>query len=89
MSIHEQELTNETSLPSVDSETESIMQKVIETEFASQTVIMVMHRLRYVTRFDRVCLVKEGELVECDSPSTLLAGDSEFAQFFTAFMKEH
>ncbi|OJJ47369.1 hypothetical protein ASPZODRAFT_64884 [Penicilliopsis zonata CBS 506.65] len=68
----------------VDRETESIMQEVIETEFTKQTVIMVMHRLRYITRFDRVALMKKGELVECDSPSALLARESEFKEFYTA-----
>ncbi|KAJ5627096.1 hypothetical protein N7528_004523 [Penicillium herquei] len=63
----------------VDRETESLMQQVIETEFTNQTVIMVMHRLRYVTQFDRVALMRNGELVECDSPSALLARDSDFA----------
>ncbi|KAJ5720496.1 uncharacterized protein N7483_008430 [Penicillium malachiteum] len=73
----------------VDRETESLMQQVIETEFTNQTVIMVMHRLRYVARFDRVALMRSGELVECDSPSALLARDSEFAGFYTSFMGSH
>ncbi|KAJ5765749.1 hypothetical protein N7520_005308 [Penicillium odoratum] len=73
----------------VDRETESIMQEVIETEFTNQTVIMVMHRLHYITRVDRVALMKNGELVECDSPSALLARDSEFAGFYAAFNGSH
>ncbi|KAJ5642801.1 hypothetical protein N7490_006801 [Penicillium lividum] len=73
----------------VDRETESIMQKVIETEFTNRTVISVTHRLRYITRVDRVVLMKNGELVECDSPSALIARNSEFAEFFTAFRESH
>ncbi|KAL1869218.1 hypothetical protein Plec18167_007884 [Paecilomyces lecythidis] len=69
----------------VDRETEAIMQEVIETEFANRTVIMVTHRLRYIARFDRVALIKNGELVECDSPAALLARESEFASFLGAF----
>lgn len=65
------------------------MQQVIETEFASQTVVMIMHRLRYVDHFDRVVLMKEGKLVECDSPAALLARNSEFAQIFAACMKKY
>lgn len=61
------------------------MQEVIETEFANRTVIMVTHRLRYIARFDRVALIKNGELVECDSPAALLARESEFASFLRAF----
>lgn len=74
------ELTND----SVDRETESITQKVIETEFANKTIIAVTHRLRYITESDRVALIKNGELVEFDSPSALLARESELAGFFTA-----
>ncbi|KAJ5702177.1 hypothetical protein N7488_009725 [Penicillium malachiteum] len=73
----------------VDRETESLMQQVIETEFTNQTFIIVMHRLRYVTQFDRVALLQNGELVECDSPSALLARDSEFAGFYASFMGSH
>ncbi|KAJ5592008.1 uncharacterized protein N7459_002377 [Penicillium hispanicum] len=69
---------------SVDWETEDAMQGIIEREFASQTIVSVMHRLRYIERFDRVALLKRGRLVECDSPQALLARDSEFRAFYQA-----
>lgn len=74
---------------SVDRETESIMQQVIETEFTTHTVISVMHRLRYVTQFDRVALMQNGEVVECDSPTALLGRDSKFAGLYAAFTGSH
>lgn len=69
---------------SVDWETEATMQSIIEGEFASQTVISVIHRLRYIEKFDRVALMRHGRLVEFDSPKVLLEGPSEFQAFYRA-----
>jgi ABC-type multidrug transport system fused ATPase/permease subunit len=63
------------------------MQEVIEKEFAEQTVIAVIHRFTYVNRFDRVVLMKNGELVECDSPMALLERDSEFRKLYMALQR--
>ena len=41
---------------SVDAETESIMQEIIDKDFAQQTVIAVVHHFRYIDRFDQVML---------------------------------
>lgn len=60
------------------------MQEVIDREFAQQTVIAVMHRLRYIERYDRVALLKHGEMIECGSPTTLLGQDSEFRRVYTS-----
>ncbi|KAJ5781356.1 hypothetical protein N7457_006516 [Penicillium paradoxum] len=73
---------------SVDWETEAKIQDIIEQEFASHTVISVLHRLRYVEQFDRVVLMKQGRLVECDRPQTLLATRSEFRDFYDARQSE-
>ncbi|KAJ5140959.1 hypothetical protein N7448_004367 [Penicillium atrosanguineum] len=73
---------------SVDWDTEAIMQNIIEKDFASQTVISVMHRLRYIERFDRVALLKHGRLVEFDTPQALLARPSEFRSFYHAKQME-
>lgn len=52
------------------------MQDVIETDFRDQTVISVLHRFRYIGRFDRVIVLKDGKQAECDSPQVLLERDS-------------
>lgn len=67
---------------SVDHETEDIMQEVIEREFASHTVLAVMHRLRLIDRYDRVAVLNAGALVELESPAALLARDSLFRQLY-------
>ena len=48
------------------------MQDVIDTEFAQQTVLAVMHRLRFVRRFDKVIVLNAGRVAEFDSPGKLL-----------------
>lgn len=63
------------------------MQDVIEREFDQQTVIAVVHRFRYIGRFDRVVLLNHGDLVECDSPTALLSRDSAFRKLYTALQK--
>lgn len=73
---------------SMDWETESIMQSVIDTEFAEQTVIAVIHRFRYIGRFDRVMLLKQGRLVENDAPGVLMSYDSEFSRLYRASKME-
>ncbi|PCG93312.1 ABC transporter, integral membrane type 1 [Penicillium occitanis (nom. inval.)] len=68
---------------SVDWRTEAIMQDIMDTEFASsQTVIAILHRLRHIDRFDRIVLLKRGQIVECDSPRALLERNSEFRKLF-------
>lgn len=69
---------------SVDGETESKMQELIETELASQTVLAVVHRFRFIDRFDRVAVLKDGNLVECDKPQNLLGRDTEFRRLYNA-----
>ncbi|KAJ5383264.1 ABC transporter integral membrane type 1 [Penicillium concentricum] len=72
---------------SVDSETEAIMQDIIEKEFSQQTIIAVVHRHRYIHWFDRVMLLKHGELVECDGAEALLQRDSDLRKLYLAFQE--
>ncbi|KAK4204615.1 P-loop containing nucleoside triphosphate hydrolase protein [Triangularia verruculosa] len=67
---------------SVDDETETIMQGVIDCEFKAQTVIAVVHRFKHIHKFDRVAVLKKGVLVECDSPHNLMGQDSEFRRLY-------
>ncbi|KAL2884121.1 hypothetical protein SGCOL_000058 [Colletotrichum sp. CLE4] len=69
---------------SVDQDTEDKMQRIIEEEFSDQTVVSVIHRLRFIEKYDRVLLLKQGEAVEWDTPNTLLATESEFKKLFAA-----
>lgn len=72
---------------SVDHETEIIMQEIVDSEFKHTTVLAVMHRLEHVTKYDKVALLDEGELVEFDAPSKLMAEESRFAELWMSSSK--
>ncbi|PLW46988.1 hypothetical protein PCANC_06527 [Puccinia coronata f. sp. avenae] len=57
----------------VDPETDGQMQAVIRKGFMSVTVLVVAHRLNTVLECDRVLVVDQGQVLEFDSPRTLMA----------------
>ncbi|OAA71991.1 ABC transporter [Akanthomyces lecanii RCEF 1005] len=70
---------------SVDSATEQQIQDIVEREFKQSTVVMVTHRLSGIRRFDRVAVLKAGELAEYGPPDELLAdGESALSVLYEA-----
>ncbi|KAJ5718166.1 ABC transporter integral membrane type 1 [Penicillium malachiteum] len=69
---------------SVDHQTEELMQEILDTEFASHTILSVLHRLRYIQRYDRVAVLESGSLVEFDSPTALLSRGSRLAALYNS-----
>ncbi|KAL4962566.1 ABC transporter [Aspergillus stella-maris] len=67
---------------SVDHATESTIQEVLETEFASHTILAVIHRLRYAQRYNSVAVLDGGALVEWDKPGALLQRESRFREMW-------
>merc|ERR1740131_246385 len=64
----------------VDLETDDLVQATIRKEFAGCTVMTIAHRLNTIMDYDRIMVLDKGELVEFDTPSSLLANpDSIFA----------
>lgn len=73
------------AMSSVDAETEAVMQAVVEEEFGEATVVAVMHRFTYIERYDRVAVLRERRLVECDAPVKLLGTEgSVFGGLYAA-----
>lgn len=60
----------------VDVETDNLIQQTIRSEFASQTVLCIAHRISTVMASDRVCVVDAGKVAEIGSPQELLATPS-------------
>jgi ATP-binding cassette, subfamily C (CFTR/MRP), member 1 len=59
---------------SVHVNTDELMQKnIIRAHFAKHTVIAIAHRLNTILDFDRVAAISRGELIEYDSPESLLS----------------
>lgn len=61
------------AMSSVDQETEGTILSVLETEFASHTIVSVVHRLRTIRQYDIVIVLDKGQIVENGPPEQLLA----------------
>ncbi|KAF9878698.1 ABC multidrug transporter [Colletotrichum karsti] len=70
------------AMSSVDSETEAVMQEIIDTEFPHCTVLAVMHRLKHVTSYDKVALIGDGQLLEFGEPAALISGETLFSELY-------
>ncbi|KAK1708671.1 P-loop containing nucleoside triphosphate hydrolase protein [Colletotrichum acutatum] len=67
----------------VDASTESYIGAIVESEFATSTVIMATHSLAGVRRFDKVVVLDGGVLLEYGEPNELLARvDGAFAKLY-------
>lgn len=63
----------------IDLETDALIQETIRQEFASCTVLTIAHRLNTVVLdCDRVLVLDAGNVVEFDSPYTLLQKQGAF-----------
>ncbi|KAL3514320.1 hypothetical protein ACH5RR_027037 [Cinchona calisaya] len=70
---------------SIDSATDSILQKVIREEFSNCTVITVAHRVPTVRDSNMVVVLSFGELVEYDEPSKLMGINSFFSKLVAEY----
>ncbi|KAL6828791.1 P-loop containing nucleoside triphosphate hydrolase protein [Trichoderma sp. SZMC 28015] len=61
------------AMSSVDEKTEALMQDIVEAEFKDRTVISIIHRYSHIDWFDRIAVLREGRIVECDSAHALLS----------------
>ncbi|SJL01375.1 uncharacterized protein ARMOST_04696 [Armillaria ostoyae] len=52
---------------SVDVETDAKLQRTIQTEFSSATVLCIAHRLNTIAYYDRIMVMDAGKVVEFDS----------------------
>jgi ATP-binding cassette subfamily C (CFTR/MRP) protein 1 len=64
----------------VDQETNSLIQSLIRSEFASHTIICVEHNLENILDYDKIAVFDGGLLVEFNAPQILLQSNSEFKQ---------
>ncbi|PYI11617.1 ATP-binding cassette transporter protein YOR1-like protein [Aspergillus sclerotiicarbonarius CBS 121057] len=56
---------------SVDLETDRRIQETIRTSFKGRTLLCIAHRLQTIIRYDRVCVMDQGTIVELDTPLKL------------------
>ncbi|XP_072031466.1 ATP-binding cassette sub-family C member 9-like isoform X2 [Amphiura filiformis] len=64
---------------SIDYSTEKLLQEVVASAFKGKTVLTIAHRVSTIRESDRIWVLSDGEIIECDSPENLLAREtSEF-----------
>lgn len=63
---------------SVDYETDSLIQKTINTEFSNCTVLTIAHRLHTVINADKILVMDNGTMVEYDHPHELLKDENGY-----------
>lgn len=59
------------------------IQQAIRTHLADALVITVAHRLQTVIDYDRICVMRDGEIVEMGAPLELLHRDGPFREMAT------
>ncbi|TFK49961.1 multidrug resistance-associated ABC transporter [Heliocybe sulcata] len=56
---------------SVDVETDTKVQRTIQTEFANSTLLCIAHRLNTIAYYDRILVMDAGQIAEYDTPLNL------------------
>ncbi|KAK4073442.1 uncharacterized protein Triagg1_5268 [Trichoderma aggressivum f. europaeum] len=75
------------AMSSVDHDTETIMQEIVDTQFKECTVLAVMHRLEHIRRYDKAAVFGDGKLLEFDAPGTLLSEDTNLARLYSFYQR--
>eukprot|EP01133_Synstelium_polycarpum_P011421 gene11421-13311_t len=69
---------------SLDYETDSLIKDAIKVHFKDRTVLTIAHRLDTIIDSDLVMVIDNGQLIEYDTPQSLLQKDSRFKQLVIA-----
>jgi ATP-binding cassette subfamily C (CFTR/MRP) protein 1 len=56
---------------SVDFETDQKIQQTIMTGFKGKTLLCIAHRLKTIITYDRIVVMDQGQIAECDTPIAL------------------
>lgn len=75
---------------SLDSESESIVQRSIDYLMMHRTVLVVAHRLATIRKADRIAVLVHGQIVELGTHQELLDKGGEFAKLYQIqFLPQH
>lgn len=70
----------------VDGKTDTLMQRILRTEFADRTILAISHSISAVMDFDRVVVMDGGKVAEVGPPKALMA---KHGSLFAALAKAH
>ncbi len=66
----------------MDSNTDQTMQRVIREKFSNHTILAVAHKLDTILDYDKVVVLDQGQVLECEDPYSLLTRDSAFSKLY-------
>lgn len=66
---------------SVDQKTDTIVQRVLRTEFSNSTCIVIAHRLSTIADFDTILVLDQGKIHESGNPAELFGSKGLFWKF--------
>lgn len=64
----------------LDKQTEQQVMAILEQHFNDKTVLFITHRLVNLNKFDAICLLEQGELVEYGSHASLMSQQGRYYQ---------
>lgn len=73
---------------SVDSETEQLIQKAIDTLIKGRTSIVIAHRLSTIRKADQIIVMDKGNIIERGTHASLIAEGGEYYKLYTAVEKQ-
>jgi ATP-binding cassette subfamily B protein len=73
---------------SVDSESEQLIQRAIDTLIKGRTSIVIAHRLSTIRKANEILVLDKGEVIERGTHSELLAAGGAYQKLYTAVVRE-
>lgn len=73
---------------SVDSESEQLIQRAIDTMIKGRTSIVIAHRLSTIRKADEIIVMDKGQIIERGNHAALLRQRGEYYKLYTAVEKE-
>lgn len=69
----------------IDIKTEETIQNAIHSFFSDTTIITIAHRIKTILNYDRILVLKNGEIEEFDTPNKLI--ENKNSLFFELYSK--
>jgi len=66
----------------IDTESEEIIQRAIETVMAGRTSIIIAHRLSTIQKADQIVVLRQGQIIESGTHQSLLAQEGAYHQLY-------
>lgn len=71
----------------LDNESEKVVQRALEAIAGNKTVIAVAHRLSTIQEYDRIFVLKDGQLIEEGTHAELMTNASEYKKLYELSLK--